>query len=30
MQREILLRHGCTVGQGFLLGYPEPKEKLIF
>ncbi|MFT3966855.1 MAG: EAL domain-containing protein [Sphingobium sp.] len=28
MQKDILLRHGCMIGQGFLLGYPEPKEKL--
>lgn len=29
-QRDILLRHGCILGQGFLLGYPQPHASLGF
>ncbi|MET0364185.1 MAG: EAL domain-containing protein [Sphingobium sp.] len=30
MQKDILLRHGCRVAQGFLLGYPEPKDRVLY
>lgn len=23
-QRDMLIKHGCHIGQGYLLGYPEP------
>lgn len=29
-QRDILLHHGCTVGQGFLLAYPQPAASIRF
>ncbi|MCE7795982.1 EAL domain-containing protein [Sphingobium sufflavum] len=29
-QKDILLHHGCTVGQGFLLAYPQPHSTIIF